>query len=398
MAFFERPFPRVPRSAWLSVVVIVAMLIFDAVVFGPAAKRNLGFDVEEPTSIETMYARVVRVLSDETFEEAGGRRIEQRVHVEITDGERKGQVVEVHHGEVYLAMEQLRVSEGDRVLLERTDGPAGERYLIADFVRLPSLRVLGAVFAVCIVAVGGWVGVRSLISMGFSVLVLSDFVLLGIVAGYNPLWVCIAGTTLLLVTSYYLVYGWNWKTHSAFFAFTICLVLTGFIATLFANWTRLTGMGAEEAATLTLFSSIRIDMRGLLLGGILIGASGVLDDITIGQASATFELKRANPALGWRELFQHGMVIGRDHVASMVNTLLLAYAGASLPLLVVMTMYAAPLGRTLNRDFIAEEIVRTLVGSLCLLLAVPITCLIASLLAQKHELDAEPTTAELPRS
>ncbi len=135
---------------------------------------------------------------------------------------------------------------------------------------------------------------------------------------------------------------------------------------------------------------VKVNLRGVLLGGIMVGAVGVLDDVTVGQASATFELSRANPQLRWAQLFRHSMVIGRDHIASMTNTLLLAYVGASLPLFLLMASLNIPLAQTLNREFIAEEIVRTLVGSLGLILAVPVTSLLAGLVAQKHDLAAPP--------
>jgi len=117
----------------------------------------------------------------------------------------------------------------------------------------------------------------------------------------------------------------------------------------------------------------------------VVGAVGVLDDVAVGQASATFELKRANPQLRWAQLFGHSMVIGRDHIASMTNTLLLAYVGASLPLFLLMASLDVSLAQVLNREFIAEEIVRTLVGGLGLILAVPVTTLFASLAAQREQ-------------
>jgi len=130
-------------------------------------------------------------------------------------------------------------------------------------------------------------------------------------------------------------------------------------------------------------AGVQLDTRGLLLAGIIIGTLGALDDIAVGQSSAIFELSKANPRLGWQALFRHGMTIGRDHIAAMVNTLLLAYVGAALPLVLLFSVYTESLGVTLNREIIAEEIVRTLVGSLGLLAGVPLTNLIAALIAQR---------------
>jgi uncharacterized membrane protein len=270
------------------------------------------------------------------------------------------------------------------VLIEHGQGPAGESFYISDFMRLPALLLLALCFSAAAIIVGRKTGLRSLISMSYTVAIIALFILPRLGAGQAPVMVCIAGALLAVVPSMYLTYGWNWKTHSALPGLTISLLMTALLATLFANWSRLTGFASEEAALLLFLGQTQIDLRGLALGGIIIGTLGVLDDVTIGQASATFELKRANPALDWRRLYQHGMVVGRDHIASMINTLMMAYVGAALPLLLLMTTSSASLGQTLNREFLAEEIIRTLVGSLGLILAVPITSLIASLIAHRH--------------
>jgi uncharacterized membrane protein len=149
------------------------------------------------------------------------------------------------------------------------------------------------------------------------------------------------------------------------------------------NFTRLNGLGSESALFLRLQSGIALDLRGIFLAGIVIGTLGVLDDVTTNQASVVFELKRAAPQLSSRELFARSMVVGRDHIAAIVNTLLLAYAGASLTLLLLIAAESVALGQTLNRAFLAEEIVRTLVGSLGLIAATPITSAIAVTLARR---------------
>jgi uncharacterized membrane protein len=162
----------------------------------------------------------------------------------------------------------------------------------------------------------------------------------------------------------------------------LSLVLTGGLAWLFVGWTRLTGLSVEESSYLVMELGAGLNFRGLVLGGIIIGSLGVLDDICVGQASAVFELVNANRNMSWTELFRSGLNIGRDHIAAMVNTLLLAYVGAAMPLMLVFSIYQEPLWRRINREPIAEEIVRTLVGSIGLVLAVPIVCLVASLMAR----------------
>jgi len=364
-------------------VVILAMIVFTSVLFTPAALAEMDEETQPDVATETLEGRVVRVLSEDQITVGGQKQPIQRVLVEITKASQKGRVVEVEYGDMIVTAESLRVRVGDRVLIESIHGPEGERFFISDFIRLPTLLALTLVFVLTTIIVGRQVGLRSLISMGFSVLIIALFILPRISQGQNPVLICILGSLLLIGPSLYVIYGWNWKTPSALLGLTASLMVTSLLAALFVYWGRLTGFSSEDAAFLALSPQSRIDLRGLALGGIIIGTLGVLDDVTVGQASATFELKRANPALSWQRLFQHWMVIGRDHIASMVNTLMMAYFGAALPLFLVMMSYSASLAQMLNREFLAEEIIRTLVGSLGLILAVPITSLIASVMAQR---------------
>jgi uncharacterized membrane protein len=212
--------------------------------------------------------------------------------------------------------------------------------------------------------------------------VIVGFIVPQILEGRDPVLVAVVGSVVMMGTSLYLVYGWTPKTHVATVGLLLSLVLTGVLSMWFVGWARLSGFGAEEAGFLQV-AGVRLDTQGLLLAGIIVGTLGALDDIAVGQSSAVFELGKANPELGWTSLFRHGMVIGRDHLAAMVNTLFLAYAGAALPLLLMFSVYAEPLGMTINREIIAEEIVRTLTGSLGLLAGVPLTSLIAALVVDR---------------
>jgi uncharacterized membrane protein len=368
---------------WASVAILMTIVVA-SMLFNPPPPAKTDDTSQLETVSETMEGRVVQVLSEEQRSDSGPAQPVQQVLVEITKGSQQDETVEIEHGVTTVTAESRRVKDGDRVLIEYSRGPAGEYYYISDFVRLPSLLVLALVFAGAAVVVGRWVGVRSLISMGLGVLVIALFVLPLLGDGQNPVTVCITGALLLITPSLYLIYGWNWKTHSALLGVTISLIATSLLAVLFGHWSRLTGFGSDEAAFLVTSAQAQIDMRGLALGSIILGTLGVLDDVTVGQASAILELKRANPGLAWQELFRHAMRIGRDHIASMINTLMMAYVGAALPLFLLLSISDAPLTQTLNREFLAEEIVRTLVGSLGLILAVPITSLVASLLIERY--------------
>ena len=367
-----------------SAVAILFIITLGSMLFNPAAPVETGQETESDTISETLEGRVVQVIAKDESGSGAMAQPTQRVLVEITKGSQAGRMVEVKHGGMIVSAESRLVREGDRVLLEYSRGPAGEHFYISDFIRLPALLALTLLFAIVAVIVGRQVGVRSLISMGFSVLVIALFILPRISKGQSPVLICIIGSLLSMAPSLYIIYGWNWKTHSALLGLIGGLVVTGLLAALFVYWGHLTGFASDDAAFLVGSLQAQIDMRGLALGGIIIGTMGVLDDVTVGQSSATFELKRANPLLNWRQLFRHGMVIGRDHIASMINTLMMVYLGASLPMFLLISNSPSALAQTLNREFLAEEIIRTLVGSLGLVLAVPITSLLASLLAQKY--------------
>lgn len=336
-----------------------------------------------PGERETLTARVVAVLEEGTIDLGGDMAHPyQRLRLLVERGSLAGQEIEVEEGTINIVSEDRLFAPGDRVYVERVGGMGHDMFYISDAVRTQPLILIGGIFLALVLAVGGRKGLRSILGTLFSLLVIFAFIIPQILAGRDPVAVSVIGAVVLLAVSTYLVYGWNPKAHAAVAGMVLSLILTGVLAWLFVSWTRLTGLSSEETSYLVMELGGGVNMRGLILGGIIIGSLGVLDDICVGQASAVFELVNANRALTWRELFRSSLNIGRDHIAAMVNTLLLAYVGASFPLMLVFTIYQEPLMRRINREPIAEEIVRTLVGSVGLVMAVPITGLIASLLAR----------------
>jgi uncharacterized membrane protein len=328
---------------------------------------------------ETLTARVVEVLEEGIVDlDIAGVHPYQRLLLHVERGSLAGQEVVVEHGTFTTITEERLLHPGDRVYLERV----GDRLYISDYVRTGPLFWIVALFMGLVVLVGRGKGLRSLVGTLFSLLVIFAFVVPQILAGWDPVTVSVIGSIVMLTVSTYLAYGWNPKAHAAVAGMMLSLVLTGVLAWLLVGWTRLTGMGTEENVYLMMELGSGVKLRGLVLAGIIIGSLGVLDDICVGQASAVFELIKVNRDLDWMELFRHSLNIGRDHIAATVNTLLLAYMGASLPLMLVFTIYQEPFLQRINREPIAEEIVRTLAGSIGLILAVPITGLIAGLLAR----------------
>jgi uncharacterized membrane protein len=374
---------KLERFLLAGLVVLIVLAVAIAVIV-PRQRQQLSSPNHLPTQgeTETMVARVVEVLEEGIVDLGGGSsQPYQRLLLRVESGSLAGQEVAVEEGTVNIISQERLFHPGDRVYLERAVGPDGDRFYISDFVRARPLLLIVGLFVTLVVLVGRGKGLRSLGGTLFSLVVIFAFIVPQIVAGRNPVLVSIAGSILLLTVSNYLIYGWNHRAHAAVAGMVLSLVLTGLLAWLSVEWARLTGLTADESSYLVLELGPDINLQGLLLGGIIIGSMGALDDVCVGQVSVVFELIDTDPGLEWATLFRRGFNVGRDHIAAMVNTLVLAYAGAALPLLLAFTIYQEPLWRRINREPIAEEIVRTMVGSIGLILAAPITSLIASLLA-----------------
>ena len=329
---------------------------------------------------ETVRARVIGIIEEGEIDLGGTIQRYQLARVELLEGEYRGIVMEMDYGRRQVLSNAIYLEAGDQVLVTVGSRPDGFLTVyFVDFERANSLLWLAGIFVAVILIMSGWKGLRSVLSMAFSLLVIIGYIIPHILAGEDPLRVSIIGSVILLGVTLYLTYGWNLKTHAAVVSMIFVLLITGTLAALFVFFTRLTGSGDENALFLLQMLNTQINLRGLLLGGMIIGALGVLDDLVTTQASAVFELHHANPGLGFRELFRSAMRIGQDHVAATVNTLVLAYAGAALPMLLMFSLGRGNYGFLVNFEFVAEEIVRTLVGSLGLVTAVPLTTAIAIL-------------------
>lgn len=342
---------------------------------------------EEPSSspsrsygTTSVQARVVEVLEEGTVELGDVRQPYQILRVEVLEGTYQGERFEIDYGQRQIRPEGLDLSPGDRVILNLSQGPEGSinaRFL--DFVRTRPLLILFGTFIIFSVLISGWKGVRGLIGMAISIAIILFYILPQILEGKNPVWISVSGAFMLLSITLYLVYGWTLKTHAAVLGTLISLVVTALLADYFVDLTRLTGFGSEDALFLIQESEVQLNMQGLVLGGMLIGALGVLDDLVITQASVVFELYGLNPALTWKQLYQRAMRVGQDHVAATVNTLVLAYAGAALPMFLLFSISGEQISYLLNLEFVTEEVVRTMVGSLGLITAVPLTTFLATM-------------------
>ncbi|GHJ44098.1 hypothetical protein Cs7R123_14400 [Catellatospora sp. TT07R-123] len=276
-----------------------------------------------------------------------------------------------------------KVSAGDQVYVIRTDDSAeggAVTYDIMDHDRADGMWALVLAFVLAVVAFGRWRGVAALVGLAFTFAVLLMFIVPAILQGSSPLLVAIVGSATIMLVVLYLTHGINIPTSMAVLGTLAALALTGGLSALAVSLLHLTGMSSEESVYVT-FVNADINMPGLLLAGILIGALGVLDDVTVTQAYTVTELAQANPSLGFAKLYAAAARVGRAHITSVVNTIVLAYAGASLPTLLLLVAGGAPLGSTLTSEFLAQEIVRSIVGTLGLITAVPITTALAALAA-----------------
>ncbi|MFP5332108.1 MAG: YibE/F family protein [Acidimicrobiia bacterium] len=277
-----------------------------------------------------------------------------------------------------------RLEPGDRVVLARIDStdPAYE-YQYADRDRKGVLIGVAVAFAAAVTALGRGRGLAALAGLTLSVVIVVGYIVPAIAGGASAVLVSLIGSCSVALVALYLAHGIRPLTHVAFAGTIAALGATFGLAWIVLEAAQFSGFASEESLYLAVAGNV--DIRGLLLAGVVLGALGALDDVTVTQASAVWELHAAQPSMGVAALAAAGLRIGRDHIASTVNTLLLAYAGASMPLLLLFSLSGLDLADVANSEVVAVEIVRTLVGSIGLVLAVPVTTYLAAAIATRSE-------------
>lgn len=332
---------------------------------------------------EKFEAVVINIQEEKDIEINGKKQLYQKIELKVTTGKRKEDKIIIENGTIP-ATNVLKYKVGEKLIVSAlVNLERKEVFYITDYVRRPALYWLFALFTGLTVLIGRKRGIAAVIGMGFSFLVIFNFVLPQISSGKDPIIIAIIASLLIIPVTFYLSHGFNRKTNSAVIGTVISLVITGIIANIFVDAAKLTGFASEEAGFVEAINPGFINIKGLLLAGIIIGVLGILDDITISQAAIVQQLKRAAPSLTLKGLFSKAMDVGRDHIASVVNTLVLVYTGASLPLLLLFIDNPIPFSEVINYEILAEEIIRTLVASIGLVLAVPIVTLIAAYVFSK---------------
>ncbi|MFJ2090464.1 YibE/F family protein [Streptomyces sp. NPDC087901] len=390
--------PAAPVSGHLRKVIAAVLIPFAAAVVvglvvlwpggAPAHERTgVGFDRQtqqgkvanvgkvDCADVNASQIPVSSETSPPTGEPAGGDRLCEKATVEVTSGQDKGRTfIEVVQPD---APRQLRKGQGV-VVAHAPDAPHDLQYSVTDVNRKFPLLLLAGIFALVVVAVGRMRGVMALVALALSFAVLTLFILPAILQGSNPLVVAVVGAGAIMLIALYICHGLTARTSVAVIGTLISLLLIGLLGSLFIGWASLSG-NTDDNTGLIHGLYPHIDMSGLLLAGVIIGSLGVLDDVTVTQTSAVWELHQADPTMSAKELYRAGIRIGRDHIASVVNTLVLAYAGAALPLLLLFSIAQSSMGTVANSELVAEEIVRTLIGSIGLVASVPVTTALAAL-------------------
>ena len=341
---------------------------------GPARPSSLG------AAVQLVNATVTKVQRSSCNQGPITAGVCQHATIRLTSGPDKGRTSVL---DISIGPGNPNLRGGDKLVVGRAVDPTqGTLYYFSDYQRSRPLLLLTLLFVVVVIAVGRLRGLAALVGLVVTFAVLVKFVLPAILHGTSPLLVAIVGSAAVMFVIMYLAHGVNALTTTALLGTLASLALIALLSGVFVAAARVVNLGSEEVTYLQVSAS-QIDLRGLLLGGIIIGSLGVLNDVTVTQASAVWALRASNAAAGPAELYRSAMRIGRDHIASTVDTLVLAYAGASLPLLLLFTLASRPVGQVLTGELVAEEIVRTLVGSIGLVASVPITTGLAALVASK---------------
>jgi len=361
-------------------VFLIIILIF---LFGFPSAVSAQNTPPAPPKEETIEAVITKITEEKIIEPDGKEQLHQTLQLTVTSGSIKGRKITIENGN----LDQINVQRyqvDDKVLAIYTKNFEGKDiYFIQDYIRRDWLYLLFFIFVGVVIAIGAKRGVGALAGMAFSFFMIFAFILPQISAGHDPIFIAILASLFIIPVTFYLSHGLSRKTTTAVAGTFIALIITGILATIFVNVTRLTGFSSEEAGFLQAEKGGLVNIKGLLLAGIIVSVLGILDDITVSQASVVHQLKKLSPNLTLMQLYSKAMEVGRDHIASVVNTLVLVYAGAAMPLFLLFIDSSRPFGQVINHELIAEEIIRTLVASIGLILAVPITTFLTAYFIKK---------------
>lgn len=344
------------------------------------SSENNRFEENQYTEPDAFYRAEVQAVESSEGELLGRKLITQKLTLKILDKDKKGEIIVVENGGGTDLQESQLYKKGDILVVVETKVADKEQYYIQDRYRLPGLLGMVVFFLVLTLIFTGKQGIGSMLGLIASVGVLVGYLVPSLLGGQNPVLVTFIASFSIITLTIFISHGFRVRTFIAFASMNITLILAYIISAIFVYLAHMFGVGSEDTFYLASVVNVDLDLRGILLASVIVGMLGVLDDVTVAQAATIDEIKRANPKTKFKQLYQAGMSVGRDHIASLVNTLALAYVGSSLPLFLLLYINSAnvPIWVTLNSEFIGQELVRTLSGSIAIILAVPITSLIAA--------------------
>lgn len=339
---------------------VLFILLFTSPIFAQDSKTYKGKIISEKT------------ISEEVF----GESIELKQFTVKVDFDNETKDIEIAQPSSP-ELHSTNFGVGDKVVISETTVNGEVSYVITDYQRTTPFFILLAIFIILVLLVARWNGFFSLLGLAISYFIIFNVLLNLILDGQNALLSAIITCILIIPLNFYLGHGINSKTTYAAVSTIITLILVGVLSIWFVNMAKLTGYTSDEAGYIVFLTKGLVNLKDLLLASILIGTLGILDDITISQSSIAHQLKAAKESISFNELFVRTMAVGRDHISSLVNTLILVYTSASLPLLLLFENTETSFIDTLNREVIMEEIVIMLLSSIGLILAVPISTFIS---------------------
>jgi uncharacterized membrane protein len=375
--------PGVARLLWWTIGGLLALTVVAMVLMWPSTTR-FGADTIDLVT-PTVHARVQAVeFAGCSYDPSLPCRV---VTASVTEGEHAGEVFTIDQGIDGVGKQP---DPGDDFLASAIDAGDGTvAYDFYDYERSSSLVWLSVIFIAAVVVLGRWRGAGAIAGLVASVLVIVLFLIPAILQGENAIAVALVSAVFIAVVALFLAHGINVATAVALLSSFASMALTVALAALFVRVGNLTGFADEDTQFLSALA-VPIDPRGLLLAGVLIGSLGVLDDVTVTQVSVAWELRRLHPDADWYWVYQRAIRIGRDHISSTVNTLFLAYAGASLSLLLVFAQTGRSLASVVTSEVVAVEVVRALVGSIGLIASVPIATWLAATILRSRNQDPPP--------
>lgn len=360
-----------------STILIIFILMF----------LSAGHIFAQSRNVKDFYVRgeIEKVFEEKTVISNAAEYVTQSVQIRILEGDYKEKLVQTDRT-INPKLKSFNLKKGERVVVNiKVNENGDEFYSIYEPYRLDGLIYAGIGFLILIFIIGGKKGVGAFIGLVISLLIISQWMIPQIVKGSDPVQIVVIGACVILFFTTYIAHGFSLKTSVAVAGTALSLIITGWLSTFLTGALSLTGLGNEDIYQLQSGASIIYNTQGILLGAILIGTLGALNDITTTQAITIFTIVKENPKQKFFELFKKGMDIGKEHIASMVNTLVLAYAGSSIGIFIFIALNPAglPWWVILNNETTMEEIIATIAGSSALILAVPITTFLASYIALK---------------